>query len=79
MGRPLNTAMALKLGANQYTGLAYSAKACSMVACNMTTKVNIGTQAGQANECSTYLDVYAFYQMLSAQMTWHTCGQSKFS
>ena len=39
-------AMALHAGANQYTGPAYSAKACFMVVCNITTTVNKGRRAG---------------------------------
>ena len=39
-------AMALNLGTNQYTGPAFSAKACFMVAGNITTSVNKGRQAG---------------------------------
>ena len=38
-------AMALKSGANQYTGPAISAKACFMVAGNITTIFNRGRQA----------------------------------
>ena len=37
--------MALNLGANQYTGPAYTAKACFMVAGDITTSVNNGRQA----------------------------------
>ena len=39
-------AMALNLGANQYTGPTFSAKACFMVAGNITTSVNKGRWAG---------------------------------
>ena len=38
-------AMALNLGANQYTGPAFSAKACFMVVGNITTSVNKGRRA----------------------------------
>ena len=38
--------MALNMGANQYTGLAFSAKACFMVAGNIATTVSKGRQAG---------------------------------
>ena len=40
-------AMALNLGANQYTGLTYSAKVCFMAVGNITTTVNKGRQAGR--------------------------------
>ena len=39
-------AMALNLGANQYTGPAFSAKACFMVAGDITNTVNKGNWAG---------------------------------
>ena len=45
--------MALYPGKNKYTGPGYSAKACLMVAGNITTSVNKGGLA----EWSTYLDV----------------------
>ena len=55
VGRPAAPwAMALNPGANEYTGPSLSAKACCMVAGDITTSVN----KGQANERSTYLDVY---------------------
>ena len=38
-------AIALNLGANQYTGPAFSAKACFMVAGNINTNVNKGRRA----------------------------------
>ena len=50
-------AMALNPGENQYTGPAFSTKACFMVAGNITTSVNKGRQAGPMEQ-STYLDVY---------------------
>ena len=46
-------AMALNPGANQYTGPAFSTKACFLVAGDITTSVN---------EQSIYLDVYARVQ-----------------
>ena len=51
-------AMALYPGPNQYTGPTFSAKACFMVAGDITTSVNKGRQAGWANEQSTYLYDY---------------------
>ena len=39
-------AMVLNPGANQYTGPAFSAKDCFMVADNITTSVNKGRRAG---------------------------------
>ena len=48
--------MALNPGANQYTGPAFSAKACFLVAVNTTTSVSKGREA---NEWSTYLEVNA--------------------
>ena len=39
-------AVALNLGANQYTGPTFSSKACYMVAGKITTSVNKGRQAG---------------------------------
>ena len=45
VGQPLNTAMTLNPVEIKYTGPAYSAKACFMVAGNITTKVNKGRQA----------------------------------
>ena len=39
-------AMALNLGANQYTGPTFSAKACFIVAGDITTSVNKGRRAG---------------------------------
>ena len=41
-GQAIAWAMALNPGANQYTGPAFSAKACFMVAGNITTGVNKG-------------------------------------
>ena len=59
-------AMALNPGANQYTGPAFSTKACFLVAGDITTSVNKGRQAGDittsVNEQSIYLDVYARVQ-----------------
>ena len=49
-------AMALNPGANQYTGPAYSGKACFMVSGDITTTNNKG-QVGRANEWSSYLVV----------------------
>ena len=43
-GRLLHTAMALHVGANLYTGPAYSAKVCFMVVGYITTIVNKGRQ-----------------------------------
>ena len=39
--------MVLHVGANQYTGPAYSIKACFMAVGNITTTVNKGRQAGR--------------------------------
>ena len=48
VGRPAAIlAMALNPGTNQYTGHIHSAKACCMVAVNITTRVNKGGQARQ--------------------------------
>ena len=46
-GRPATIqAMAMNLGANQYTSPKFGAKACFMVAGNITTSVNKGRWAG---------------------------------
>ena len=45
-GPAVGWAMALNPGANQYTGPTFSAKACFIVAGDITTSVNKGRRAG---------------------------------
>ena len=57
-------AMALNPGAYQYTGHAFSSKACFMVAGDLTTNVN---------ERSTYLDVYGETQFSQLRLVQTDC------
>ena len=50
MDQLLHTALALQVGANQFTGPAYSAKVCYMVVGDITTTVNKGRQYGPMSE-----------------------------
>ena len=60
-------AMALNPGTNQYTGLAFSTKACFMVAGDVTTRVNKDRQARPVSSLLIYMSIVPLQEQLTME------------